>query len=286
VVGGADELQASPTEVAAVVSQFINPQKPPVQKAQAESQPKRSFTVTVTNGGAVAGSAAAAVGQLVGQGYKAKVAGDALQGDSKATLIYATQGFVGNARVIATMLPPSRVITVPRAPGVESGVTVVLGPAFTGQLVLPQAPASGPTILAHASYDAAQWRQLDHKTKLHLRMPKAWVSGYSYDWTMSRAYSLPTGHGNSAAAVVVGTTTSGGYWHIEEMRWTDPPAIASPDATKTVKGTQYLLFYNGTQLHMVAWKTGSTLYWVSNTLDNEIANDAMMALATSFARVK
>ena len=286
VVGGADELQASPTEVAAVVAQFTNPQKPPVQKSQAESQPKRSFTVTVTNGGAVAGSAAAAAGQLVGQGYKAQVAGDALQGDSKATLIYATQGFVGNAHVIATMLPPSRVIAVPRAPGVESGVTVVLGPAFTGQLVLPQAPASGPTILASASYDAASWKQLDHKTKLHLRMPKAWVSGYSYDWAMSRAYSIPTGHGNSAAAVVVGTTTSGGYWHIEEMRWTDPPAIASPDATKTVKGTRYLQFYNGTQLHMVAWKTGSTLYWVSNTLDNEIANDAMMALATSFARVK
>jgi len=212
--------------------------------------------------------------------------GDALQGDSKATLIYATQGFAGNAHALATMLPPSRVIAVPRAPGVESGVTVVLGPAFTGQLVLPQAPASGPTILASASYDAASWKQLDHKTKLHLRMPKAWVSGYSYDWAMSRAYSIPTGHGNSAAAVVVGTTTSGGYWHIEEMRWTDPPAIASPDATKTVKGTRYLQFYNGTQLHMVAWKTGSTLYWVSNTLDNEIANDAMMALATSFARVK
>ena len=51
VVGGADELQASPTEVAAVVAQFTNPQKPPVQKSQAESQPKRSFTVTVTNGG-------------------------------------------------------------------------------------------------------------------------------------------------------------------------------------------------------------------------------------------
>jgi LCP family protein required for cell wall assembly len=286
VVGGADELQASASDVAGVVSQFTNPQKPPVQKAQAETQPKKSFVVTVTNGGAAAGAAAAVAGQLVAQGYKTAVAGDALQGDGKGTLVYATQGFVGNARVIATMLPPSTVVTVPRAPGVEPGVTVVLGPAFTGQLVLPQAPASGPTILANAPYDAAQWRQLDTQTKLKLRMPKAWVSGYSYDWAMSRAYSIPTGHGNAAAAVVVGTTTSGGYWQIEEMRWTDPPAVASPDATKTVKGTQYLLFYNGTQLHMVAWKTGGTLYWVSNTLDNEIANDAMMALATSFARVK
>ncbi len=287
VVGGADELQTSSTEVAAVVSQFTHPEKPPVQKAAAEAQPKSSFTVTVTNGGATAGSASAAAGQLTVQGYKTQVAGDALKGDSKATLIYATEGFVGNARAIATMLPPSRVVTVPRAPGVESGVTVVLGPAFTGQLVLPKVTtSSGPTILAKASYDAAQWRQLDRRTKLRLRMPKAWASGYSYDWTMSRAYTIPTGHGKAAAAVVVGTTTSGGYWQIEEMGWTDPPAIASPDATKTVKGTRYLLFYNGTQLHMVAWKAGKTLCWVSNTLDNEIASQTMMALATSFVRVK
>ena len=68
-----------------------------MQKSQAEAQPKSSFTVTVTNGGAAAGSAAVAAGQLVVQGYQTKVAGDALQGDSKATLIYATQGFVGNA---------------------------------------------------------------------------------------------------------------------------------------------------------------------------------------------
>ena len=285
VVGGADELEASSSDIAAVVTQFMNPQKPPVQKAQAEAQPKKSFTVTVTNGGAAAGAAAAA-GQLVAQGYKAAVAGDALQGDSKATLIYATEGFVGNARVLSTMLPPSKVITVPRAPGVEPGVTVVLGPSFTGQLVLPKVAASGPTILPNAPYDTAEWRQLDARTKLKLRMPEAWVSGYSYDWAMSRTYSLPTGHGNAAAAVAVGTTTSGGYWQIEEMHWTDPPAIASPDVTKTVNGTRYLLFYNGTQLHMVAWKVGGTLFWVSNTLDNEIANDAMMALATSFVRVK
>ena len=37
---------------------------------------------------------------------------------------------------------------------------------------------------------------------------------------------------------------------------------------------------------MVAWKTAGTLYWVSNTLDNELGNDTMMALATSFTRVK
>ena len=58
VGGGADELQASPAEIAGVVDQFTHPQRPPVLKPQGESQPKSSFTVAVVNGGAAAGSAA------------------------------------------------------------------------------------------------------------------------------------------------------------------------------------------------------------------------------------
>jgi LCP family protein required for cell wall assembly len=286
VVGGADELQASPAEIAAVVDQFTHPQRPPVQKPQGESQPKSSFKVAVVNGGAPAGSAASVATQLAAQGYATTVAGDAVQGDTKATLIYATQGFAGNARGIAAMLPPSRVVTVPRAPGVQTGVTVVLGAAYTGALVLPQKTPAGPAIVYHSPQDAAQWSQLAQKTRVKVRMPTAWVPGYSYDWAMSRTYTIPSGHGNAAAMVVVGTTTSGGNWHIEETRWTDPPAIASPDSVRTISGVRYLKFYNGTQLHMVAWKTAGNLYWISNTLDNELGNDTMMALATSFTRVK
>ena len=286
VVGGADELQASQSEVAAVVDQFLHPQRPPVAQPRGESQARSTFTVSVSNGGATAGSAAGTATQLAAQGYRTSVTGNVVQGDTQATLIYATQAYVGNARKIATMLPPSRVVTVARAPGVQGGVAVVLGASYSGTLVLPQKAAAGPTVLTHVSQDTAQWQQISHTTKLVLRMPTSWLPGYSYDWAMSRAYTIPTGHGNRGAAVVVGTTTSGGYWHIEETRWTDPPAVASPDVARTVKGVRYLQFYNGTQLHMVAWKTGGTLIWVSNTLDNEISNDAMMALATSFVRVK
>jgi LCP family protein required for cell wall assembly len=292
VVGGADELEASPAEVAAVVDQFLHPERPPVQQPSVETQPKTSFTVTVSNGGATAGAAAACAHLLAGQGYTAGVAGNVVQGDTEANTVYATEGFVGNARALAAMLPPSHVVTVPRTPGVQSGVAVVLGSSYTGSLVLPQATAqpTGPAAEAHVSRDAAEWRQLSLQTHLKVYLPTSWVPGYSYDWPMARAYAIPTPHGDKGALVVVGTTTSGGYWHIEETRWLDPPAIASPDAVKTVKGVRYLQFYNGTQLHMVAWTQGNTLCWLTNTLDNtptdEISNAAMMALATSFTRVK
>jgi LCP family protein required for cell wall assembly len=294
VVNGADELEASPAEVAAVVDQFMHPERPPVQQSSAETQVKTSFTVTVSNGGAAAGSAAACAHLLAGQGYRALVAGDVVQGDTQATTVYATEGYIGNARILADMLPPSHVVTVPRAAGVQNGVAVVLGSSYTGSLVLPQTTTTttqtGPAIEKHVSTDASEWRQLSSQTHLKVYMPTSWPAGYSYEWSMARTYSIPASHGNTGALVVVGTTTSGGYWHIEEMRWLDPPAIASPDAVKTVKGVKYLQFYNDTQLHMVAWVRSNTLCWLTNTLDDtpndEISNAAMMALATSFTRVK
>jgi LCP family protein required for cell wall assembly len=286
VINGADELEASPTEVAAVVDEFMHPLRPPVQQAKGESQPKSSFTVTVSNGGATAGDAAVAAGLLSVQGYTTAVAGNVLQGDSKATLVYATQAYVGNARALAAMLAPGRVVIVARASGVQPGVAVVLGPSYTGALVLPQKAATGPTLTLHSPQDVAQWRALAHKTKLKIRMPSAWLSGFAYDWSMSRAYTIASDHGGRAAVVVVGTTGSGGYWHIEETNWTDPPAIASPDGSSVVKGVRYLEFYDGAKLHMVAWRVHKNLFWVANTLDNELANDTMMGLATSFTGVK
>ena len=70
------------------------------------------------------------------------------------------------------------------------------------------------------------------------------------------------------------------------MRWTDPPAIEDPGDVRTIKGQKYLLFYQGAHLHMVAWKRHDTLYWVLNTLDNQLPEDVMLGLATSCKPVK
>ena len=36
---------------------------------------------------------------------------------------------------------------------------------------------------------------------------------------------------------------------------------------------------------MIAWQVGGVAYWVSNTLDDELTNHEMLALATSAVRV-
>jgi hypothetical protein len=62
---------------------------------------------------------------------------------------------------------------------VQTGVTVVLGVAYTGALVLPQKPAAGPAIVHNSPQDAVQWHQLAHQTRVKVRMPTAWIPGYS-----------------------------------------------------------------------------------------------------------
>jgi hypothetical protein len=36
----------------------------------------------------------------------------------------------------------------------------------------------------------------------------------------------------------------------------------------------------------VAWTEKGTLFWVSNTLDNQLANDVLLGIATSCRRVR
>ena len=67
--------------------------------------------------------------------------------------------------------------------------------------------------------------------------------------------------------------------------WIRRPSRA-PAADRRVGDTEYLLFYEGQRLHMVAWQRNKTLYWVLNTLDNELSNDLMLGLATSFKPVR
>jgi len=50
---------------------------------------------------------------------------------------------------------------------------------------------------------------------------------------------------------------------------------------RAIAGRTYLLFYQGRSLHMVAWSEHGATYWVINTLDDELSNHLMLALAES-----
>jgi hypothetical protein len=187
------------------------------------------------------------------------------------------------AQQFVHLLSPAELRLLPRAPGQADGITVVIGSSFDGTIEVPEPQAEeNPLLTTLGRYDEAGWRALDAQTPLRLEMPGVWAPGLVYD--EFRAYRIKTPEGRQAAsAVAVGRTPRSGYFSIQVTRWLHPPAIADPTTQKKIGGTTYLQFYNGARLHMVAWRRGSAVYWVLNTLDDELPADFMMALARSFA---
>jgi LCP family protein required for cell wall assembly len=73
----------------------------------------------------------------------------------------------------------------------------------------------------------------------------------------------------------------GGYYGIEGMNWTDPPLFDNPTQTANIDGRTYLLIDDGAHIHDIGWRDGGVLYWVSNTLQEDLSNTQMIDIANS-----
>ena len=300
MIGGVSYVVATPQQVAVAVRQFLHPKKAPKPTAAAPAAAATSTAtaaptttpqlttakveVTVLNGSDRAGVAAVAAAELTSRGYRARVGGNAANFAFTTTTIAADVASQAVARRLAVVLAPAHLQR--HVTGVGT-ITVTLGSGFTGRLAPTSTPGSGQraSIAAGASpHDASQWRALQRQTSLTLLAPSSWSASLGYD--QFRAYTARTPSGSAKAAVVVGTTPQGGYWDVQAIAWSDPPILASPDATRKIAGRSYLLFYDGAKLRMVAWREGKTSYWVSNTLDEELTNRVVLALATSSVPVR
>ncbi len=286
MIDGVSYVTATQEQIDAAVEEFENPAQAPVKDA-APKISKKLYPVTVYNGSGIPGLSTTAANQLVAQGYRAEVGPDDPSFPGTTTMVYAPESLERPAKAIAAMFSPSDVQLVERAPGVSDGIEVMVTSSFDGVLNIPEAPAEQPqqTLEKNLRYDAASWKALAQQTPLRLVMPTSWPSGSVYE--EFRKYSIPNYDGKGTrAAVAVARTPLGGYWSVQTMRWTDPPAIEDPSDVRTVKGQKYLLFYQGDDLHMVAWERHDTLYWILNTLDNQLSSDVMLGLATSCKPVK
>jgi LCP family protein required for cell wall assembly len=285
MIDGISFVTATEEQMAEVVDQFTHPTQAPVS-TKGSKVGKKMFTVRVYNGSGIDGLATSAASQLGVQGYNAEAVADAYEYPGTVTGVYTTKGMETQAKVIAAMLHPSEVHIVERTRGLKDGVTVFVASSFDGTIDVPEEVVQEQqTLEKNVKSDWTTWQEYDAQTPLKLQAPTAWSYGFSYDqW---RNYSIETTEGKkSAASVAVVRTSQYGYWSIQAMRWQNPPAIQNPDSTQTIKGRKYMLFYQGGDLHMAAWKERGTLYWVLNTLDNQLSNDLMLGLATSCKPVK
>jgi LCP family protein required for cell wall assembly len=283
LINGVSYVAASRGEIAGAVERFLHPDQAPIQ-ASAASVSKRLYLVTVHGAGDAAVRKAAA--GLAAKGYTVASATDA-SSPGRVTVVYAPKALKAQATLLGGMLWPSDVRLVKRAPGAKDGIVVFLGSSATGDLatVSSASSGSGTSLVQGVRTGWSSWRNLAGQTPLRLQAPTAWASGSA--WDQFRHYSVTTTSGRRvAAAVAVAETPGYGYWSVQALRWTDPPAVKHPTASQTIHDRTYRLFYEGSHLHMVAWTDRGTLYWVLNTLDDQLPDKVLLGLAVSCRPVR
>jgi LCP family protein required for cell wall assembly len=118
--------------------------------------------------------------------------------------------------------------------------------------------------------------------------PTALVNGASYQDESTRGYRLTKPDGKRASAyriVAKLNSSSGDYYGIQGVNWSDPPILKNPSESRKIGGRTYDLYFEGSKLALVAFHRGGASYWVSNTLLRKLKESQMLALAQSL-RVK
>ncbi|MFL5843911.1 MAG: LCP family protein [Solirubrobacteraceae bacterium] len=109
-----------------------------------------------------------------------------------------------------------------------------------------------------------------------------------YDEDPPRLYDVRDRKGERFQAyriVVDAGVDLGQYYGIQGTTWQHPPILDDPSETRELGGQKYELFYDGKRLRVVALRTPSAVYWVSNTLSQTLTNAQMLDIATSLRRV-
>jgi hypothetical protein len=106
--------------------------------------------------------------------------------------------------------------------------------------------------------------------------------GYAHSYPRAYVIHTPSGALEPSYVMTVDINSALGYYYtIQGTAWQDPPILRSASRVQTVDGKRLLEYYDGGKLALVAWHTPSAVYWIANTLANEIPNDQMVELAAS-----
>ncbi len=87
-----------------------------------------------------------------------------------------------------------------------------------------------------------------------------------------------------AYIVVWQTNLDGGYYDFEGTDWLDPPLFIH-SRNQTIDGREYKFVDDGSHIHVAGWVSHGALYWVTNTLLEELSNPQMLAIAKSAQRL-
>jgi polyisoprenyl-teichoic acid--peptidoglycan teichoic acid transferase len=97
-----------------------------------------------------------------------------------------------------------------------------------------------------------------------------------------RAYTLEDQQGglHHAYVVVWQQNPIGGYYDFEGTDWPNPPLFAHA-RTQVIDGREYWFVDDGAHIHVIGWRTDDVVYWLTNTLLEELSNQQMLQIAKS-----
>lgn len=304
---GSSDLVASATTVANAVEEFTNPDLTADERAAAQNKVGRvkaktdpapapeETTVLVLNAGDTEGLATDTSFGLAQRGYKTvEPAGGVVANYPGAplwhTVVYYDPAQAKSkeaAKKLATFFDAASVKEiVPKVAALANGAMVVaaIGQTFDGTLPpiakkieIPTVQA--PRVTTNPGLTSATLRGLQPRFPFRLQVPSKLASSSNLSFESPyRVYRIAA----KQTALRLTFKLPGyltGYWSIEETAFLDAPILADPHTTKRIGGRTFDFYYDSGRLHMAVLRENDASYWVTNTLDNMLSNETMIAIA-------
>jgi hypothetical protein len=259
------------------------------QTPQGEPPSPDTTTIEVLNGNGKDFSATTAADLLAERGYLAESAGNALDeaGNAKwdyfqTQVVYngAVPGAEAAAEAVGRLFGDYEVIEAASDDPIETTLRVIVGQTFhdtLAQAPVDETPEYQPPATVRDFDEVLPYVRevsgtLDFKVLVPLWREQS--SNLDTAGVPFRAYRL---EGHDAVKIVY--RSARGYWGIMQTSWTEPPILDGPNVQRQAGGRTLRLYYSGSKLHMVAFEEKGAVYWVTNTLLDDLSNETMIAIA-------
>lgn len=259
-----------------------------------------TVSVKVLNGSGIGGAAGAMAGELASAGYQVDPSQSNADNANYAStkVLYGSEAAKPAAEALAKRIKGASTGAKDASNAFSTQLLVIVGRTGTqleggtaGPVGVEDGPTGGDTaegnkvpekgaakVLTDAELAKDEFLEVSSR-----RFPILYPTVHEETSSYEGAYGYQFARGSSKqvydAYRLVGKTASGDYWGLQGTSWANPPILEGATREVTRKGRTYKLYFNGTKLHMVAWRQGTGTYWVANSVLDKLSNETMLAIA-------
>jgi hypothetical protein len=167
-------------------------------------------------------------------------------------------------------------------------ITIIVGHTFHGRIATPPPHVTPkrepPAVTYNPDASLPLIKSARRRVPFRLEYPtKIEQSSIPDPEVPIRVYRLDKKH---KAVRLTFRTGSRGYWGIQMQDWEGAPVLSERNFRRFIGKREFDLYYSGAHLHMVVLRENKATYWVTNTLDDALSNDTMLAIARSLRPLK